>query len=144
MIDLLTVPDDDDTRLGLIHAFAYAEGIRREDVPRMPAEARRRWENRADRALTELRFLSAAYAAGQAARECVADVAALDDYPDPDPACLIHDTTGEDVRGWEMADCTCPAPARRIDPRDLLAEALARPIDWAALLGTDPQEGAPR
>ena len=84
----------------------------------MTAEARRRWENRADRALTELRFLSAAYAAGQAARERVADVAALDDDK---------------------------APARRIDPRDLLAEALARPIDWAVLLGTaDPQEGAPR
>lgn len=69
MSDLLTVPDDDDTRLGLIHAFAYAEGIRREDVPRVPAEARRRWENRADRALTELRILSAAYAAGQAGRD---------------------------------------------------------------------------
>ena len=63
--DLLTVPDDDDTRRGLIHAFAYAEGIHREDVPRVSAEARRRWENRADRALTELRLLSAAYAAGQ-------------------------------------------------------------------------------
>lgn len=61
----------------------------------------------------------------------------------PAPACLIHDTTGEGVRGWEMTDCTCPV--RRIDPRDLLAEALAHPIDWAALLGTtDPQEGAPR
>ena len=53
MSDLLTVPDDDDTRLGLIHAFAYAEGIRREDVPRVSAEARRRWESRADRALTD-------------------------------------------------------------------------------------------
>ena len=65
MSDLLTVPDDDDTRRGLIHAFAYAEGIHREDVPRVSAEARRRWENRADRALTEIRLLSAAYAAGQ-------------------------------------------------------------------------------
>ena len=65
MNDLLTVPDDDDTRRGLIHAFAFAEGIHREDVPRVSAEARRRWENRADRALTELRLLSAAYAAGQ-------------------------------------------------------------------------------
>ena len=63
MNDLLTVPDDDDTRRGLIHAFAFAEGIHREDVPRVSAEARRRWENRADRALTELRLLSAAYAA---------------------------------------------------------------------------------
>ena len=27
---------------------------------------------------------------------------------EPEPACLIHDTTGEDVRGWEMAECTCP------------------------------------
>ena len=25
-----------------------------------------------------------------------------------EPACLIHDTSGEDVRGWEMAECTCP------------------------------------
>ena len=58
--DLLTIPDDDDTRRGLIHAFAYAEGF-----PRVSAETRRRWENRADRALTELRLLSAAYAAGQ-------------------------------------------------------------------------------
>lgn len=58
--------DGDVIRRGLIHAFAYAEGIRREDVPRVSAEARRRWENRADRALTELRLLSAAYAAGQA------------------------------------------------------------------------------
>ena len=143
MSDLLIVPDDDDTRRGLIHAFAYAEGIGREDVPRVSAEARRRWENRADRALTELRFLSAAYAAGQADRERVAAAAALDDSPDPDPACLIHDTAGADVRGWGMADCTCPV--LRIDPRDLLAGALARPIDRAAFLGTtDPQEGAPR
>ena len=29
-----------------------------------------------------------------------------DDYPEP--ACLIHDISGEDVRGWEMAECTCP------------------------------------
>lgn len=65
MNDLLTVPDDDDTRRGLIHAFAFAEGIHREDVPRVSAEARRRWENRARSALTELRLLSAAYAAGQ-------------------------------------------------------------------------------
>ena len=57
--------DGDVIRRGLIHAFAYAEGIRREDVPRVSAEARRRWENRADRALAELRLLSAAYAAGQ-------------------------------------------------------------------------------
>lgn len=121
MSDLLTVPDDDDTRRGLIHAFAYAEGIRREDVPRVPAEARRRWENRADRALTELRFLSATYAAGQDARGGVAAVAALDDAEDD-----------------------AEAPARRTDPRDLLAEALARPIDWATLLGTDDPEGAPR
>lgn len=21
--------------------------------------------------------------------------------------CLLHDTTGEDVPGWEMAECTC-------------------------------------
>ena len=28
-----------------------------------------------------------------------------DDYPEP--ACLIHDTSGEDVRGWEMAECAC-------------------------------------
>ena len=91
MSDLLTVPDDDDTRLGLIHAFAYAEGIRREDVPRVSAEARRRWENRADRALTELRLLSAAYAAGHARQPAVA--------------------------GFDGAE----APARRIDPRDLLA-----------------------
>lgn len=27
---------------------------------------------------------------------------------EPEPACLIHDTSGEDVRGWEMAECTCP------------------------------------
>ena len=33
-----------------------------------------------------------------------------DDYPDP--ACLIHDITGEDVPGWEMAECTCPNPYR--------------------------------
>ena len=58
--------DGDVIRRGLIHAFAYAEGIRREDVPRVSAEARRRWENRADRALAELRLLFAAYAAGQA------------------------------------------------------------------------------
>ena len=25
----------------------------------------------------------------------------------PEPACLIHDC-GEDVPGWEMAECTCP------------------------------------
>lgn len=31
---------------------------------------------------------------------------------DPEPACLIHDTTGEDVRGWEMAECTCTKVAR--------------------------------
>ena len=29
------------------------------------------------------------------------------DIPLPDPACLIHDVSGEDVPGWEMADCTC-------------------------------------
>ena len=29
-----------------------------------------------------------------------------DDYPEP--ACLIHDVDGEDVRGWEAAECTCP------------------------------------
>ena len=93
MSDLLTVPDDDDTRRGLIHAFAYAEGIGREDVPRVSAEARRRWENRADRALTELRFLSAAYAAAAECPKChqsylsalhvvcCDDLAALDDDP---------------------------------------------------------------
>ena len=31
---------------------------------------------------------------------------------DPEPACLIHDTAGEDVLGWEMADCTCPPPSQ--------------------------------
>jgi hypothetical protein len=25
----------------------------------------------------------------------------------PEPACLIHDVSGEDVPGWEMAECTC-------------------------------------
>ena len=32
-----------------------------------------------------------------------------DDYPEP--ACLIHDVAGEDVPGWEMAECTCPSRA---------------------------------
>ena len=36
-----------------------------------------------------------------------------DDYDlDPEPACLIHDVRGEDVRGWEMAECTCTKGAR--------------------------------
>ena len=38
-----------------------------------------------------------------------------DDYPEP--ACLIHDTSGEDVRGWEMAECTCPPAERTPIPR---------------------------
>ena len=25
---------------------------------------------------------------------------------------IIHDTAGEDVLGWEMADCTCPPPSQ--------------------------------
>ena len=38
---------------------------------------------------------------------------ALDEEPNdyPEPACLIHDITGEDVPGWEMAECTCPSRA---------------------------------
>ena len=38
---------------------------------------------------------------------------ALGEEPDdcPDPACLIHDITGVDVPGWEMAECTCPSRA---------------------------------
>ena len=40
-------------------------------------------------------------------------IRALDsDGLDPDPACLIHDTAGEDVRGWEMAECTCTKGVR--------------------------------
>lgn len=31
---------------------------------------------------------------------------------EPEPACLIHDTSGEDVRGWEVAECTCPRTPR--------------------------------
>ena len=40
-------------------------------------------------------------------------IRSLDEEPDdyPEPACLIHDITGEDVPGWEMAECTCPSRA---------------------------------
>lgn len=37
-------------------------------------------------------------------REAVEQI--LDSWPEP--ACLLHDVSGEDVRGWEMAECTCP------------------------------------
>ncbi len=112
--ETLAVLDDDNTRQRLVEALAYAGGIRREDVPKVSAEARNRWHILADAVLVELRILSD----GLAGQTRQAAVAALDDDK---------------------------APARRIDPRDLLAEALARPIDWAVLLGTtDPQEGAPR
>ena len=50
-----------------------------------------------------------------------------DDYPDL--ACLIHDITGEDVPGWEMAECTCPTIRPRIeaDTPDPRLHVLARP-----------------
>ena len=54
-----------------------------------------------------------------------------DDYPDP--ACLIHDITGEDVPGWEMAECTCPTirPHVKVDTPDPRLHVLARRLpDW--------------
>lgn len=61
-----------------------------------------------------------------------------DDYPEP--ACLIHDVSGEDVRGWEAAECTCT----RTRVGELTAEVarlresgrtLGRTIDrWGALI----------
>lgn len=36
-----------------------------------------------------------------------------------EPACLIHDVSGEDVPGWEMAECTCTKGVTDLTPETL-------------------------
>ena len=170
--ETLAVLDDDNTRQRLVEALAYAGGIRREDVPKVSAEARNRWHILADAVLVELRILSDGLAEAALARVRELHerwpIHGDGDHPEDcdcgDPwmtVCRLCCTDGKDQHETCAAyhdhgpdKPICPtiaalddteAPARPIDPRDLLAEALARPIDRATFLGTtDPQEGAPR